>query len=493
MGRLRFTAPGQEALLAQVAARGYVAGLEGIPWETVCTLIGDQLLVDRDTSETGTFNLPWRVPQFGELMLSTANLIERQDPYLLPLELARGTVNRLRNQASAWQMAGLTLLDGLEDKIHQATTALAHAATMQDDLPTAVQAANDSLQLALSALNQLAEQYSAQALAARRQTGPLSTLLACRLDEVPEGKAARKITEAFNAVVVPFTWRTVEPNSGELSWDHYERLVDWANEQNLKVLGGPLVQLDKRSLPDWIYLWEEDWEELESYLLSHVMAVVNRFKNRVHLWNVAGRINVDGALKIDEEQVLRLTVDAIDTVRSNDPRTPMIVSFDQPWSEHLAERDRDLPPTHFADTLARAELGVAGFGLEMNWGYWPDATPPRDGVELSRLIDRWTALGHPLLVSLTVPSSAGADPQARHPAKPLADAALNIPSAAWQRHVIEQLLPLLLAKNSVQAIVWNQWTDTHPHEFAHGGLINAVGKAKPALRALTALRRKYLA
>ncbi len=65
--------------------------------------------------------------------------------------------------------------------------------------------------------------------------------------------------------------------------------------------------------------------------------------------------------------------------------------------------------------------------------------------------------------------------------------------ATGARENSEQLLPLLLAKNSVQAIVWNQWTDTHPHEFAHGGLINAVGKAKPALRALTALRRKYLA
>jgi hypothetical protein len=493
MGRLRFTAPGQEALLAEMAARGYVAGLEGIPWETVCTVIGDQLLVDRDTSETGTFTLPWRVQHYGELMLSTSNLMERADPYLLPVELARGTVNRLRSQASAWQMAGLTLLHGLDEQIRQATLLLAQAATRQHEPAVAVARADEALHIAVFALEQLSEQYSEQALAARRQAGPLATLLGCRLEEVPEAKASAKIVAAFNAVVIPFTWRTIEANSGETDWEAYDRLIDWAHENKLRVCGGPLMQLDRRSLPDWIYLWEEDWEELEAYVLSHVMAVVNRYKDRVHLWNVAGRINVDGVLKINEEQLLRLAVDAIETVRANDARTPLIVSFDQPWSEHLAERDRDLPPTHFADTLARAELGVSGFGLELNWGYWPEGTPPRDGVELSRLIDRWTALGHPLLISFTAPSAVGPDVHARRTAAPLADPEMGTPSLAWQRQVVEQCFPVLLAKNSVQAISWSQWTDTHPHEFAHGGLIDALGKAKPALRALTSLRRKYLA
>jgi len=492
MGRFRFLAPGQEAWLAEAAPRGFVAGLEGIPWETVCMVIGDQLLVDRDTNESGTITVPWRVKSRGEFMLSTSNLMERSEAYLLPLELARGTINRLRNQASNWQLAGLTLVDNLEQRIHEATVSLARAATVQHEPNSAVQLAEQAIRQAIDALEQLGEQYSQQALAARRQAGPLPTLLACRLDEAPEGRAVKKILDAFNSVVVPFTWRTVEPTSGELSWDTYDRLVDWAHEQHLKVCGGPLIQLDERCLPDWIYLWDEDWEELESYILGHVSAVVQRYQGRVHLWNIAGRVNVDPALAIDEEQLLRLTVDAIETLRALDPRTPSIVSFDQPWSEHLAEKDRDLPPMHFADTLARAELGVAGFGLEFNWGYWPQGTPPRDAVELSRLVDRWTALGHPLLVSLTAPSGSGPDQQARHPARPLADTELDVPSPTWQRYVVDRLIPILLAKNSVQAIVWNQWTDTHPHEFAHAGLIDAFGKAKPAIKALAAIRKKYL-
>jgi hypothetical protein len=492
MGRLRFIAPGQERLLATLASRGYMSGLEGIPWETVCTVSGGQLIVDRDTSETGTFSIPWPVAGHGQFVLSTSSLIEREEPYSLPVELARGTVNRLRNQASAWELAGLTLLPGLDDRIRSATVALARAATTQHDPLVAARHSTIALRVALGAIVQLGELYSQQALASRRLAGPLATLLACRLESPPIGKAAEKIIDAFNSIVVPFAWRNVETEAGQYSWEEYDQLIDWANENNLRVCGGPLLQLDARTLPDWLYLWEDDWEELQSYFASWVNAVVERYRSRVQLWNVAARINVPGALKIDEEHTLRLTVEAVDMVRSLDPRTPVIVSFDQPWSEHLAERDRDLPPTHFADTLARSELGVAGFGLEFNWGYWPQGTPPRDLVELSRLIDRWSALGHPLLVSFVAPSSGAVDPQARHPAAPLVDEEAQIPSPNWQEEVVERCFPVLLAKNSVQAIVWNQWTDTHPHEFAHGGLIDASGKAKPALKSLAHLRRKYL-
>jgi hypothetical protein len=490
MGRLRFYAPDQEALLADIAPRGYVAGMEGIPWETVCVAQGEQFIVDRDTSESGTVTVPWPVPPRGELMLSTSNLMERSEQYLLPLELARGTINRLRSQASAWQQAGLTLPSTLEKKIHAATETLAHSATQQHVPAKAAELAQKAIMLAVDALEHLGDQYSEQALLLRRQSGQLPTLLAIRLEQVPEGKAIKKILSAFNAVVLPFTWRSIEGSSSQRQWAEWDNLIDWAHQHDLKVCGGPLIQLDRRTLPDWIYLWDEDWEELESYILGHVNAVVERYRGRVHLWNIAGRVNVDPALAISEEQLLRLTVDAIESLRTIDPRTPSIVSFDQPWSEHLAEKDRDLPPMHFADTLARAELGVAGFGLEMNWSYWPQGTPPRDAVEVSRMIDRWTALGHPLLVMLTAPSAATPDAAAAYPARQTAGSSADL---NWQQAFAEHLLPVLMAKNSVQAIVWNQWTDTLPHEFAHAGLIDATGKAKPALKVLAELKKKYLA
>jgi hypothetical protein len=467
-----------------------MAGLEGIPWVTRCTPHGEQLVVERETSESGMFYFPWRVEGRGEMLLTTATVMEREEPYHLPLELARGTLNRLKGQMSSWQLVGLKVPKSFEPHLHEATHCLAKAATLQHKPEKVTPLANQALALTNVAMEKLCVMYGQQAFALRLNSGPLATLIGCRLENVPEGRAEKKILETFNAVTIPFLWREIETVAEQPNWEKYDKLVDWARQHGMKICGGPLMQFDKRSLPDWTYLWEDEWEELQAYILNHVTAVVNRYKGRVHLWNVAGRVNVDPILSISEEQMLRLLVEEIERVRNIDSRIPMVVSFDQPWSEHMGVHDRDLPPLHFADTLARAELGVAGFGLEINWGYWPQATPERDYIEVSRLIDRWTLLGHPLLITVTAPSNSTPDPLARHAAKPICDTQSEVPSAASQLRAVQGVLPILLAKSSVQAIFWNQWSDNVQHDFPHSGLIDKSGKAKPSLKAIAEMRKK---
>ena len=68
---------------------------------------------------------------------------------------------------------------------------------------------------------------------------------------------------------------------------------------------------------------------------------------------------------------------AVQVVRKIDPRTPIVVSFDQPWGEYLVDQEHELAPLHYADALVRADLGISGFGLEMNAGYWPRGTAHR--------------------------------------------------------------------------------------------------------------------
>jgi hypothetical protein len=493
MGRIRFHAPGSSEWLTEAAPRGYMAGLEGLPWITRCTPQGDYLLVDRDVSESGNLFLPWPVAQHGELVLSTSTMMERDEPYHLPLELARGTIHRLKSQMANWQLVGLKTTPQLEDKVHAATQLLAKAATRQNQPEAIAPIADKAIQAAHEAINQLCDLYGDQALALRLQSGPMATLIGCRLDSVPEGRAAQYVLEAFNAIMIPFNWREIETQPEEYRWEKYDRLVDWAREHGLKICGGPLLMLDARALPDWLYVWEEDWDELEGYVLHHVAAVVNRYKGKIHLWNVAGRVNAQQALSVDEEQMLRLVVDSVEKVRQIDSRVPLVVSFNQPWSEIMSQHDRDLPPLHFADTLARAELGVAGFGLEIGWGYWPHATPERDLIELSRLIDRWTMLGFPMLMQLTSPSSSESDPLARPQVKVITGRTPGRPNPTTQLQLMQRLLPVVLAKSSLQALFWNQWSDAEPHDLPWGGLLDATGKPKPILKTLSEMRRRMIA
>jgi hypothetical protein len=203
-------------------------------------------------------------------------------------------------------------------------------------------------------------------------------------------------------------------------------------------------------------------------------------------------MNKDGAFNYSEEQRLRLVVDAVDRVRAVDQRTPLVMGFDQPWGEYIARKDQELTPMHFADTLVRGELGLAGVGLEINYGYWPGGTLPRDPLELHRQIDRWSQVGVPLIVFLSAPSNSDPDSFARNPARPLADLRAGGVTPAWQHVLAQWLLPLLLAKPSVQAVVWDPWQDNQPHEMPSGGLVDQEGHFKPAVQTLIELRRELL-
>jgi hypothetical protein len=197
------------------------------------------------------------------------------------------------------------------------------------------------------------------------------------------------------------------------------------------------------------------------------------------------------ALGLDEEARLQLAAKAINTVRQLDPTTPLVVTFDQPWAEYLAHEQLDLAPLHFADALVRADLGLSGIGLEINLGYHPGGSVHRGPLAMSRLIDTWSLLELPLLVSLTAPSSAAEDPHTDGKVRVVAGTPEDVTPES-QSDTINQHIPLLLAKNAVQIVLWNQLSDATPHHFPHSGLFDADDKAKPALEALQKIRQHYL-
>ncbi|HEX5105753.1 MAG TPA: endo-1,4-beta-xylanase, partial [Pirellulaceae bacterium] len=283
-------------------------------------------------------------------------------------------------------------------------------------------------------------------------------------------------------------WPEVEAKFGQRDWESADGVVNWCREKNVRLCCGPLVLLDRHALPDWVFL-DNDEEEVQTSVLSWLEAVVERYRGKVQIWHVAARLNQDGAFDFSEEQRLRLLVEAVDRVRALDARTPLVVSFDQPWGEYIARKDQELTPLHFADTLVRGELGLAGVGLEIHYGYWPGGTLPRDPLDVSRQLDRWSQLGVPLMVTLSAPSSLAADLRALHSAKPLPDLSAEKLSPKWQQDLIQWLLPMIASKPMVQAIVWDAWQDNAPHEFAQSGLLDAKGKSKPALQTMIDLRR----
>ena len=64
-------------------------------------------------------------------------------------------------------------------------------------------------------------------------------------------------------------------------------------------------------------------------------------------------------------------------------------------------------------------------------------------------------------------------------ARPLPRALPGGPSPEGQKLFADRLLPVLIAKQSVHAIIWNQVLDSETPQFAHGGLFDANDLPKP--------------
>jgi len=491
----RFLITDRNQVWPHLLDRIYMVDLDGVPWRSRNVLQEGCLAVHRDVDGSGRLYLPWHVEGYGCLTLCTTTLMVREEPYHLTVELARGTLHRLRNQLAEWEGAGMVINSHIFQTVRQATSELVRSIMLQrDDTQAASESANQSLRYSLGAIRRLCADYTEQSLAYRHRITPeLSSILAVNLGEdSPEENRAKPLRELLNAAAISPLWRQIEPAEGERDWGPTDRQMQWCQQQGLPVCMGPVLQFGKRDIPDWLYHWEGDFESLEPYIRDHVEATIERYRGQVHLWHATAKMNTVGELLLSEEQKLRLTAIAIETIRQRDPNAAVIVSFNQPWGEYLGQESWDLSPWYSADALVRAEIGLAGIGLEINLGYWPGGTLPRDPLEISTQIDHWSTLGLPLLIFLTIPSSATEDPHAEGRIQPMRDAAPTPLSPRSQQKIAHWLVPLLLAKQGVQGVIWNQLDDQANHTFPNGGLFDSQGKAKPTLDFLTAFRKEHL-
>ena len=91
--------------------RAYISGMDGSVFPTRIEVDDNTVICRRQMSDSGKFHVAWPVPGYGKPVLSTTSLREQEEPYLLPIELARGKISQVREQLSAWQMAGMSIPD----------------------------------------------------------------------------------------------------------------------------------------------------------------------------------------------------------------------------------------------------------------------------------------------------------------------------------------------------------------------------------------------
>jgi Glycosyl hydrolase family 10 len=496
MGTMIFQLPAalaDEKIRQELERSSVTGGQDNMPYPTDAVVEAEQLILSRCVQESGSMQVPWRIEGVGQLMTSSATLMERVAPYHLAIELARGKINQVRSQVADWTLGGLLLPDTLTHEIREATSVFSRALMRLPD-PDAVPLAEQALRLAHNAAHELVLIYIERVMEIRHVRQPkFDTALSCRLEsDVPAPESTNNFAQAFNTVTVPFPWRRIEPDRGQFSWETQDRLVSWAVEHGLKTIGGPLIDFAGRNLPDW--LWEDvtDLSSLSDLVAGYVETVVRRYQSRIRTWQVTAGSNCAGILASRDEELIWLTIRLADAVRRVNPQLEIIVGLAQPWGDYLAEHERSKTPFIFADDLLRTGIKLAALELEFIMAVSPRGSYCRDLLETSRVLDLYALLGVPIQATLAYPSSSVAAEQA--------DADQRVNLGYWRAGYFEEtqadwastFAALALCKPYVRTVQWSHWSDAQPHAFPNCGLVDVQGREKAALQDLIKLRSEHL-
>jgi hypothetical protein len=474
--------------------KAYITGLDRTPGRLGVELRNGLLTCVRDTPESGRLFVPWPIEGHGTPIVGTATLAERTAPYVLAVELARGKLNDIRNQAADWIQMGLHSTPPLDQALAEAQRAFVRCATATDRPDECTEAARASLGFAARAGDLLVEAYIAQILQSRlSSTSKLSTHLACVIDvPPPQLPTSADWLSPFNTAHIGVSWRQIAPAEGQYRWDLLDAQLAWCRSKGLTFEVGPLIEFRQGCLPDWVWLWESDCETISGLAADFVRQVVQRYRGRVPLWHVVHRCGSGDILGLTEEEQIRITARAIQVAHQTDPSAQLTIGIDRPWAEWMGSSHFQLGPLHLCDYLLRADLGLSAVAIEIAPGYSSPGSHMRDLFELSKLLDLYSLLNIPIHVWMAIPSSLAPDP--------LADASVRVETSQWAATVDEALqssyggrwLAMAVAKPFVRTVSWLQLSDAFPHLYPHGGILRADQTPKPLHGWLKMLRKETL-
>ncbi len=502
MGAINFYVPGLADFDEKLATTAHVVGIEGIPWAGKIRSIDNILGIQRSIDESGRTRVVWPTLTRGPIMLSTASLRCHETPYHLPRELARGCIDTFITRYSEWTRWGIQPPATINELMDQANRNFVDSVVSADNSPAASIHAQHAIEYELAASRLLCQSYSRQLLANRlQQEGKMQSLIGARLPfHSSWTDKASMLEPMMNTAWIDASWHNVRQKSGKLDIERLEEQCSWAADHQMRVMAGPLISLQPHALQEWFYV-AEDFEAIVSAACDYVEEIVKRLRGRVQLWYVASGFNSSNDLELSEEQIIILSLNILEAVRRSDSMTPIVFGVDMPFGEYLGQNDSAISPIHFADALLRSDLGLNGFAIELNYGVWPNGTPWHDAIDLSNLLDLWSSLGIPMILSVSgeLTKHQGAV-DGRY--SPIANWKLPSPPArAEELHGLVrqsygsqmfETLALALAKPIVHGVFWNQPDSLTSPNYPGAGLIDAKGNASDLLSGLTNLRKRHL-
>ncbi|MEX0744944.1 MAG: endo-1,4-beta-xylanase [Phycisphaeraceae bacterium] len=433
----------------------------------------------------------------GDLMLQTCLLPERDEPYLLSLELARHRLMRIISKQEEWHLFDLDAHSPLADRIAQAKAAFVEALCNAHLPAEADRLARQALRLGLDASEELALVQANLVLQRRRETGHVSrNVLGCGIrlpDDDP--RAQQALLENFDYIRIPMPWRILEPAEQEYDWQYVDAWCEWAFRNRMPIVAGPIGSFTPDVVPDWLYIWQHDYETIRDLLYEHIERLVTRYRSVVALWDVISGVHVNNNFAFNFEQLMDLTRMAVTVVKKVQPTARTLVEITQPFGEYYARNQRSIPPLMYAEMVLQSGIPFDGYGLKLVMGQPAEGGRTRDLMQLSALLDKYHSLGRSIHVSgIAVPSEpvavqVAAEPEPHAAALEETQKHESSDGGYWrepwsdkvQADWVDAAYRVVLSKPFIESVAWLEMTDAADSELPGGGLLKADYQPRPAL------------
>jgi hypothetical protein len=401
MSQLRFVIHDRSRLPGVGEENGYLAGLDLNPWNATWEISEEGFSLVYDEEDSPKFHQQV-IGSTGQVVtLVTSTLKPAAEPHQLWLELARGTVDRLRNRVAAWQVNGMVPSDPLAAKISECCKIFCTAIGQRSHWSDCERLSIAAIDLSLEAMDLAVAEY----LRWVSESGPSESVASTTLcgtwlgdTEFGDAQKAATLSRFFNTAAVAVNWKEIQPQAGEWDWSALDEKLDQANQQKWNVVLGPLLRFQRQFIPDWVFALHDDFTEIRSAIQQFVTQVVKHCASKVDLCVLASSINLEYDTGWSGSTRLQLIIDAALGLRRAADNLPFIVGVSQPFSESQRRGD-DYPILHLADGLLRANIDLCGFALELDFGLQSGRTWPRDPCQLVERLVQWSTLGLPIVVT----------------------------------------------------------------------------------------------
>ena len=478
----------------------YLIGADGSAMRGAIKFADGVLQCEKRESGVAALALQQPCGDCGEVTVQTCLLPEREEPYLLSLELARHRVMMLFNKAEDWGMFELEAGHAAKKRMEMARKLFIEALCVAKDSPGKADGlAKKCLVVAIDGGEELTLEHAQRLLDRRRNAGvlPRRVMGTGAPIHTDHEFVKQAVLQHFDFVVMPTRWRDLAPEEGEYNWTRHENWAKWARANQVPVIGGPLLSFSQLHVPDWLFIWENDYETVRDLIYEHIERVVTKFKDVIEVWNVVSGLHVNSHFTVAFDQLMDLTRMATMLVRKVQPNARILVEITQPFGEYYGSNQRSIPPMMYADLLVQGGINFDALSLRLLMGQSSPGQHTRDLMQISHLLDQYSGFGKPLHLVAAAPSSevsaamirtAGTtriDPNCGHWRRPW--------SPLVQGHWLEALLYIGFSKPYVDTVTWAELVDYPDIEMPTGGLISENLQPKPSLQRLTAFRRSLAA